>query len=114
MEEIGTFIETAEKEMQAKEDMKLSEDAIYDMTKSEGWRLMMKQYRAIKYGLLQPIPTKEISTETNLETVGAMALARAGKIEALDEFVNFAESVRIARDIEMKNRTANVEIRQGE
>lgn len=105
---IQELAETIEKESQEKLNNKISEDAIYDMAKSEGWRIVMKRYREMKYALLQPIPTQEVTTETNLETIGAMALMRAGKIEALDELVNFAEAVKIAREIEEKNRSNSV------
>lgn len=75
----------------------IDEEAIYLMTKQEGWKIMLSLFRERQLSLLEPI-NPQITADTSLQTVGAMALARSMALKELRDFVNLAETIRQMKD----------------
>lgn len=89
-------------------DNKSEEDAIYYLSETEGWKIMMKKYHKKIAELLEPIQHADVSEVKDLVLIGAMAIARREKIDALTEFVSEVESVNKARK-EMEKRNQPIE-----
>jgi hypothetical protein len=93
IEEIkATAAEEAKEKIDPTED-----DAIANLGESAGWGILMKKINKKICELLEPVHKKDISSDTNLELVGAMAIARSGKIEELRWIQNQVESVKNAK-----------------
>lgn len=84
-------------------DIAAEEESLYTMSKSEGWKVFVKKANKMIVDYLEPIESKSISPETNLEMVGAIAIARSEKISAIRHLINEVESIRIVKD-EIKRR----------
>ncbi len=82
-----------------KSDLILEEDAIAVMVESEGWRVMMKKANKLIVELLEPIDAGAVTTNANLELIGANTIANAKTLEVFREFINYAESVKKARRV---------------
>lgn len=95
--EIEQLKETVAENSLEKVDHILEGDAVADMAEGAGWKIMIKRANKKLVELLEPIPTQEISSQTDLALIGAMALARSEKIEILRWFINEAESEKNAR-----------------
>lgn len=95
--EIEQLKETVAEDSLEKVDHILEGDAVADMAEGAGWKIMLKKANKKLVELLEPIPTKEITSETELALIGAMAIARSEKIEILRWFVQEAESEKNAR-----------------
>lgn len=96
--------ETVAEESLEKTDHVAEGNAIADMAEGAGWKIMLKKANKKIVELLEPIPTREITPETDLAIIGAMALARSEKIEVLRWFVREAESEKDARRDALKKQ----------
>ena len=96
-----------------KVDTNAEEEAIYVMSESEGWRIMMKKANKLICELLEPIDSKEITDRANLVTIGANSLGNGKALRVLREFINEAESIKNARRLE-KQKEQKKEDDQGE
>lgn len=77
----------------------LEDDAIFAMSESEGWRIMMKKANKLIVSLLEPIDAGDLTADANLALIGANTLANAKALKVLREFVNQVESVKNAKRI---------------
>ncbi|MEF3692239.1 MAG: hypothetical protein V3574_04275 [Candidatus Moraniibacteriota bacterium] len=84
------------------------ENALYTMSQSEGWKVFKAKANRMIVDLLEPVHIGSITSETNLETVGAIAISRSEKINGIRQLINEVESIRTARD-EMERRQGSSE-----
>lgn len=91
-----------------KMDIGDEENALYTMAKSEGWKVFIAKANKMIVDLLEPIQTSGITPETNLETIGAVAISRSEKISAIRQLINEVESIKTVRD-EMERRRGESE-----
>lgn len=95
-DEIEVLQETIAAESTDKIDP-LEDDAIYAMSEGAGWKIMVKKANRTIAQLLEPVDASDLTSDTNLELIGANSLANAKAIKVLRSFINQAESVRKAR-----------------
>lgn len=100
-EEIKTLLEEINIPVKASPS---DEDVLYSLSQHEGWRLLMRFFKERQAGLLEPVNASQLTPDTNLETLGAMALARSARLEELRTLVGYVESVRMVRDLQNENR----------
>lgn len=80
------------------------DEAIAVMAESVGWKLLMKKINSRICEFLEPVNKKDVSSDTNLELIGAMALARSARIEELRWMSSQVESVRKAKRLMEKQK----------
>lgn len=86
-------------------DNKMEEDALYYLSETEGWKIMLKKYRKKIAELLEPIQHADVSEVKDLVLIGSMAIARREKIDVLTEFISEVESINAARkEMEKRNQ----------
>lgn len=82
------------------DDANVESEALANMAKTEGWKIVMRKALAIKLQLLTPPDVASVESSTDLTTLGANAFACGQALKVLDMLVGEVERARIAQERE--------------
>lgn len=71
-----------------------------DLAEHKGWEILKNKITRKIRTLLEPVKMEDIGAAPNLETIGALAIARAETVNALRGIISEVESVRAVKKIE--------------
>ncbi|HBI17152.1 MAG TPA: hypothetical protein DDY52_03315 [Candidatus Moranbacteria bacterium] len=80
-----------------KTDHVAEEEALYTMSESEGWKIMVKKANKTICELLEPVDTTNLSDNANHILILANTFANAKALKMLREFVNEVELIKKVR-----------------
>lgn len=108
--------EIAEESLAKKDQVDYSkeEDAIYDMSNTQGWRIMVKRANKMIAELLEPIDASQLSESANLALVGANTLANAKALKVFREFFGEVNAIHDQKKKEQERKAKNKETSKSE
>lgn len=80
------------------DDANEESEALAEMAKTEGWKIVVRKALAIKLQLVTPPDVSSVESSTDLTTLGANAFACGQALKVLEMLVGEVERARLAKE----------------